>query len=51
MTIQTPSMMGLLGLDTRLAAHLVVEERTQLSTLTAPAAATDFTFDYQDAIR
>ncbi|KAI0142993.1 hypothetical protein GGR57DRAFT_495403 [Xylariaceae sp. FL1272] len=37
MTIQTPSMMGLLGLDSRLAAQLVVLERTDVSTLTEPA--------------
>jgi hypothetical protein len=51
MTIQTPSMMSLLGLNSRLAAHLVILERTEVSTLTKPAAAPNFEFDYHAAIR
>ncbi|KAI1259478.1 hypothetical protein F5Y18DRAFT_409614 [Xylariaceae sp. FL1019] len=54
MTIQTPRMMGLLGLDSRLAARLVVLERTDVSTLTgpaSPAAAPRFIFEYHDAVR
>jgi hypothetical protein len=43
--------MCLLGLDSRLAAQLVVLERTEVSTMTKPAAALDFVFEYHDAIR
>jgi hypothetical protein len=51
MTIQTPSMMLLLGLNPRLAAQMVTEERTDLSTLTPPGEFRSFKIQYQDAIR
>ena len=51
MTIQTPSMMCLLGLDSRLAAQLVVLERTDVTTLIEPRVAPGFVFEYHNAIR
>jgi hypothetical protein len=51
MTIQTPSMMLLLGLNPRLAAQMVAEERTDVSTLTPPGEFLGFKIQYQDAIR
>lgn len=44
MTIQTPSMMCLLELNPRLAAQLVVVERTSLATLTPPSSSDKFHF-------
>ena len=51
MTIQTPSMMCLLELNPSLAAQLVAQERTDVSTLLTPNEALDFVFQYEDAIR
>lgn len=51
MTIQTPSMMLLLGLNPRLAAQMVEEERTTMSMLTPPGDFHDFNIRYQDAIK
>jgi hypothetical protein len=51
MTIQTPSMMCLLGINPRLAAQLVVVERTSLATLTPPSDSDNFRFQYQEAVR
>ena len=51
MTIQTPSTMLLLGLNPRLAAQMVTEERTDVSTLTPPGEFRGFKIQYQDAIR
>jgi hypothetical protein len=50
MTIQTPSMMCLLGLSPRLAAQLVIAERTDVS-LAIPTASQAFSWDHRDAIR
>ncbi|CZR69216.1 uncharacterized protein PAC_19116 [Phialocephala subalpina] len=51
MTIQTPSMMCLLGLDPRLAAQLVALERTDVSNLTeSEATPSNSLFEYHDAI-
>lgn len=51
MTIQTPSMMCLLGLNPQLAAQMVSLERTNLSMLTPPGDSPGFRIQYQDAIR
>ena len=51
MTIQTPSMMCLLGLNPQLAAQMVALERTDLSMLTLPGHSSGFRIQYQDAIR
>jgi hypothetical protein len=51
MTIQTPSMMCLLGLNPQLAAQMVALERTDLSMLTLPGHPSGFRIQYQDAIR
>jgi hypothetical protein len=51
MTIQTPSMMCLVGLNPRLAAQMVTLERTDLSMLTPPGEPPGFRIQYQDAIR
>ena len=50
MTIQTPSMMCLLGLDSRLAAQLVVLERTEVATMIKPVTTLDFVIEYHNAI-
>ncbi len=51
MTIQTPSMMCLVGLNPQLAAQMVALERTDLSMLTPPGDPPGFRIQYQDAIR
>jgi hypothetical protein len=51
MTIQTPSIMCLVGLNPQLAAQMVALERTDLSTLTPPGDSPGFRIQYQDAIR
>jgi hypothetical protein len=51
MTIQTPSMMLLLGLNPRLAAQMVIAERTNVSMLTPPEDFHEFNIQYEDAIR
>ena len=51
MTIQTPSMMLLLGLNPRLAAQMVAVERTNMSTLTPPADFHVVNIRHEDAIR
>lgn len=51
MTIQTPSMMCLVGLNPQLAAQMVALERTDLSILTPPGDSPGFRIQYQDAIR
>ncbi|PMD17904.1 hypothetical protein NA56DRAFT_578013 [Hyaloscypha hepaticicola] len=50
MTIQTPSMMCLVGLNPQLAAQMVALERTDLSMLTPPGDSPGFRIQYQDAI-
>lgn len=51
MTIQTPSMMCLVGLNPQLAAQMVTLERTNLSMLTPPSDIPGFRIQYEDAIR
>ena len=51
MTIQTPSMMLLLGLNPRLAAQMVKEERTDVSMLTPSGDFHGFDIQHQDVIR
>lgn len=51
MTIQTPSMMLFLGLNPRLAAQMVIEERTDVSLLTPAGDLHGFSIQHQDAIR
>jgi hypothetical protein len=51
MTIQTPSMMLLLGLNPRLATQMVIEERTNMTILTQPGDFDGVHIQYQDAIR
>ncbi|KAL5321470.1 hypothetical protein ACEPPN_009428 [Leptodophora sp. 'Broadleaf-Isolate-01'] len=50
MTIQTPSTMCLLGLDPKLAARMVVSERTDLSSLTPPSFSGELNLQYEDAV-
>lgn len=51
MTIQTPSIMILLGLDVRLAAQLVAMERTDPLPLTLLSGSSGFKFQYHNAVR
>jgi len=51
MTIQTPSMMCLVGLNPQLAAQMATLERTDLSMLTPPGDIPGFGIQYEDAIR
>ena len=51
MTIQTPSMMLLLGLNPRLAAQMVREERINVSLLSPPGGIPNFNVQYEEAIR
>jgi hypothetical protein len=51
MTIQTPSMMVLLGLNPSLAAQMVREERINVSMFTPPSDSHNFNLQYEDAIR
>ncbi|PVH89130.1 hypothetical protein DL98DRAFT_96650 [Cadophora sp. DSE1049] len=50
MTIQTPSTMCLMGLDPKLAAKMVVVERTNPSMMKPPASSEDFNLQYEDAL-
>ena len=43
-------MMCLLGLDSRLAAQLVVLERTEVATMIKPVTTLDFVIEYHNAI-
>ncbi|KAH8586393.1 hypothetical protein B0O99DRAFT_695529 [Bisporella sp. PMI_857] len=50
MTIQTPSIMCLLGQDPKLAARMAVAERTKLAMLTQPVNSAGCNFQYENAL-